>query len=125
MTIKKARPLFLNLLQIRMPPGAIISFGHRISGLLLVFAGPLLLYLLDLSLQSPQGFEQVAEMFEGVVPRVLLVLLGWLFFHHLLGGVRYLGIDVGLGVSRGAARRSAWMVAAGGLLLGVLVGVAL
>ncbi len=125
MTTKLQRPRFLDLLKIHMPVGAVASFGHRISGLLLVLSIPFGLYLLDLSLRSPQGFAQVAHWLTGIGAHLLLILLGWLLFHHLLGGIRYLAIDMDWGVARDTARRSAWGVLAGGILLGLLMGLGL
>jgi len=34
----------------------------------------------------------------------------WALAHHLLAGIRYLLLDLDLGVDRAAARRSAWIV---------------
>ena len=43
-------PVFLNLLQIRLPIAGIMSIIHRASGMLMVLLIPLSIYLLDLSL---------------------------------------------------------------------------
>ncbi|HLS86121.1 MAG TPA: succinate dehydrogenase, cytochrome b556 subunit, partial [Burkholderiales bacterium] len=61
---KKRRPKYLSLpailFEIRLPLPALVSILHRISGLLLVLPMTAwLLYLLDASLASPEGFEEV------------------------------------------------------------------
>ena len=57
--VVKPRPVYLNLLAIRQPLPAIVSFLHRVSGLLLFLLGiPLLLWGTHLSLASPDGFAQ-------------------------------------------------------------------
>jgi succinate dehydrogenase cytochrome b556 subunit len=43
---RQSRPVFLNLMQIQMPVGALTSIGHRITGVLLAVGVPLSLYLL-------------------------------------------------------------------------------
>ena len=50
------RPVFFNLVQIQMPVGALTSITHRVTGILLALGIPYGVYLLDLSLQSPQSF---------------------------------------------------------------------
>ena len=54
MSTPVTRPKYLNLLRIKMPVGAIASIGHRISGVCLFLCIPVLIYLLDLSLQGPE-----------------------------------------------------------------------
>ncbi|MDE2090071.1 MAG: succinate dehydrogenase, cytochrome b556 subunit, partial [Gammaproteobacteria bacterium] len=45
-----------------------------------------------------------------VYARVAAVLLAWALVHHLLAGLRFLLIDVDMGVQLRAARISAWLV---------------
>lgn len=127
MAIPNKRPVFLNLLKIRQPPAAVLSIGHRISGVLLVLLLPLLIYLLDLSLRTPQSYAQLTDWFDGVAGTVLIVALAWMLAHHLLAGIRFLLLDLHLGVERRSARRSAWLVNVLGVLIavGVFVGVLL
>jgi succinate dehydrogenase / fumarate reductase cytochrome b subunit len=115
------RPVFLDLHKIRLPAGAILSIGHRISGVLLVLAMPLMLYLLDRSVSGPGGFALTRDLVTGWPFRVLLFLALWALMHHLLGGVRHLLLDVGFGVEKPAYRRSALAALAGAPLLALLV----
>ncbi len=116
-----ARPRFLNLLQIRFPVPAVISIMHRASGAALLLSIPLMLWLLDRSLESESGFHEVLSLLGSPGGRVLLFLLLWALSHHLLAGIRYLLIDVEVGVEKSAARRSAWLVAFGAPLLALLL----
>jgi hypothetical protein len=60
--VDKPRPVYLNLFAIRQPVPAVVSFLHRVSGTLLFLAGlPLLLWVLDTSLATPQGYERVGK----------------------------------------------------------------
>lgn len=101
------RPRFLNLLLIRMPVGALTSLGHRVSGILLFLALPLAAFLLDLSLQSPEGFERAGQLLHSPLLRAVEIVVVWSLAHHLLAGVRFLLIDVDIGVEKTPARRSA------------------
>jgi len=117
MANRQPAPIYLNLLRIRFPVGAVTSIAHRISGVLMFVALPLLVYLLGLSLQSQQGFERALDYLNCGWIRLASALILWSVFHHLLSGVRFLFIDTGRGVSHRAARRSAWLVNIAGLLL--------
>jgi len=106
----QSAPVYLNLLRIRFPVGAVTSIAHRLSGVLMVASFPLLIYLLDLSLQSPAGFDRSVDILHTGWLRTGSALLAWSLFHHLLSGIRFLLIDMGHGVSLPLARRSAWLV---------------
>lgn len=105
-----SRPRFLNLLLIRMPVGALTSIGHRLSGVLLFLSIPLAAFLLDLSLQGPDGFAQATQLLASPLLRFIQLLLAWSLVHHALAGLRFLLIDVEVGVDKPTARASAWAV---------------
>ena len=117
-------PKFLDLLRIQMPVGAVLSIAHRLSGILLFISLPLMVFLLGLSLQGAAGYEQALAWFGSLPMQLLLILLVWSVFHHLLAGFRHLLLDIDIGVELPQARRSAWLVnlAALGLVLWVLLG---
>ena len=104
------RPVFLNLLEIRLPIPAVMSIIHRATGVAMVLAIPLLVWLFELSLRSPAGFAAAAQLFSHWPMRLLLLVALWGVSHHFLAGIRYLLIDLDMGVERAAARRSAWLV---------------
>lgn len=114
------RPAFFNLLQIQMPVGALTSITHRVTGVVLALGLPCAIYVLDLSLQSPQGYERVVGLLGHPVARGALVVLTWALAHHLLAGVRHLLSDIDIGSQLGAARRSAWIVNLGGVAVALL-----
>jgi succinate dehydrogenase / fumarate reductase cytochrome b subunit len=109
-TAKKRRPVFFNLLQIDMPVTAVVSFAHRVSGVILALCVPLLLYLLQSSLRSPEDYARVAGLFANPLARAATAILLWAFAHHLLAGIRHLLFDIDIGVGRHAGRISAWTV---------------
>lgn len=115
--MKPSRPYFLDLVAIRLPIGGMVSILHRASGAVLSLAVPCLLYALMLSLRSPEDFQSVADWFSGFFGWVISMGLVWALLHHLLAGLRHLGLDLGLGEAKEAARKSAWasLFAAAGL----------
>ncbi|MGA7799904.1 MAG: succinate dehydrogenase, cytochrome b556 subunit [Gammaproteobacteria bacterium] len=110
MTEHQAPPKFLNLLRIRMPVGAVASFGHRLSGVFLFFNVPFGIYLLDLSVQGPAGFDRAAGLWHSMPVQLLSIVVVWSLAHHLFAGLRFLLIDLDVGVDRRSAQRSAWVV---------------
>lgn len=123
--MQKKRPVFLNLWQIKLPVTALTSILHRVSGVVLVLALPLLVYLFDLSLRGEQGFAQAVAMLDHTEVKLFLSLQVFAISHHLSAGLRHLLLDLDLGVQRGQAIRSAWLVnavavvLAGGMLWGL------
>lgn len=117
---RSPRPVFLNPMQIRMPVGAWTSIGHRVTGVLLAAAVPVSVYLLDLSLRSEQAFVQVSALLENIAVKGGAVILLWALSHHLLAGIRHLLSDFNVGSPLRAARRSAWVVNAGGMAMALL-----
>lgn len=103
-------PVFLNLAQIRFPIGAIASIGHRVAGVLLFIALPVVALLLDASLRSEAGFDWVRDLLSSPLCTVTCAVLLWALVHHVLAGVRHLLMDVGVGSELARARASARLV---------------
>ncbi len=121
----KKRPKHLNLFQIRQPIAAVTSILHRISGLGLFLMLPLLIWLLDLSLRSPDSFQSLQAFVAHPLAKLLLIGLLWAFLHHFFMGIRILLIDVHVGVAKQQARKSAIAVLAASLALTLILGVKL
>ncbi|MEK7322187.1 MAG: succinate dehydrogenase, cytochrome b556 subunit [Pseudomonadota bacterium] len=107
---KNDRPVFLDLRRIHLPVNALVSIAHRISGLLLFLAIPLVILLLSLSLRDEDGYVQARALLDGGAMKLLALLVLWALAHHVLAGLRFLLIDLGVGVDRDSSRRSAWLV---------------
>lgn len=115
------RPVYLNLLKIRLPIGGVMSITHRVTGVILVLLLPVATYLLHLSLQSEIGFEKTVRMAGSLTGRVIVVATVWMFAQHFFTGVRHLLMDIHVGVGREAARRSAWVSLAASIVTLALV----
>jgi succinate dehydrogenase / fumarate reductase cytochrome b subunit len=106
---KKERPKYLNLpallFEIRLPLPGWVSILHRISGILLFF--PLaawLLFMLDASLASEQGFARVKTYMGLPLVKIGLIVFVWAFCHHLCAGIRFLFLDIDKGIELKVAR---------------------
>lgn len=104
------RPVYLNLVKIRLPLPGIISFVHRITGVLLFLAIPFAVYLLDLSVRSEQSFDQAQQLLGHPLMVILQIVLLWSLAHHFFSGIRFLLIDADIGVEKSQARLSSWLV---------------
>ncbi len=120
-----ARPVFLNLLQIRLPIGGMVSILHRATGVFLVLTLPLLLYGLQQSLSGPAEYAAVTTRLSTPWARALLLLALWMFMQHFFSGIRHLlfGLDIGMG--KIPSRRLAWFTLMASALVVVLTGLAL
>lgn len=118
-------PVFLNLIQIQMPVGALTSITHRVSGIFLALGIPLGIYVLYSSLESPQSYAQLILLFDTWAFKGAAIVFIWALAHHLFAGTRHLLMDVDVGSLLPAARRSAWMVNVGGLAVALLAAGAL
>jgi len=123
MASKNERPVFLNLLEIRLPVTGVVSILHRVSGVILVLILPLGLLLLERSLEGPEGFETCRRLFAPGPVRIVALVVLWLLLQHFFAGVRHLLLDLDICVERLCARRSAWLILAGSLLAAAAFGV--
>lgn len=116
------RPKHLALHQIKLPLPGIVSFLHRISGLLLFFALPVLLLMLQYSLRSIETYTELLGTLAHPLFKLVLLGLLWAFLHHFCAGLRYLAIDLDYGVKLAQARASSMLVLVVSLVLTALFG---
>ncbi len=115
------RPVYLNLLKIRLPVPGIVSFAHRITGVLLFLALPYAVYLLDLSIESPQSFDQAQQILQQPFMLLVQLVLLWSIAHHFFAGIRFLLIDAEIGVEKSVMRTGAWLVMLAEVITVVLI----
>ena len=104
------RPVYLNLLKIRLPLSGIVSFAHRVTGVILFLSLPFAVYLLDLSIESEQSFAKAQQILNQPVVILVLILLLWSITHHFFAGIRFLLIDAEIGVEKFSAQVGSWLV---------------
>ncbi len=118
--LSKKRPEFRNinafkdLTTYRLPAAGWVSILHRVSGLLMFFLMPFIIWMFDTSLSSEISFEVFTAAFSagiGFVPGwfVKLVVLGllWGYLHHFIAGVRHLYMDATHSVTKEFGKSSA------------------
>ena len=121
----KKRPKHLDLLKIRLPLPGWVSILHRISGAALFLFIPFLLWLLQASLGSAESHEGFKNALSNPLVKLVLFGLVWAFLHHFFAGIRYLTLDMLLGIELGPARASGTAVLIVSMVLTLLIGVRL
>jgi succinate dehydrogenase / fumarate reductase cytochrome b subunit len=116
------RPKHLALHLIRLPLPGFVSILHRISGLALFVALPILLLMLQYSLNSIETFTQLQDFLNQPLAKFAMLGLVWAFMHHFCAGLRYLAIDLHLVGNLKQARDSSKVVLLASVLLTVLTG---
>ena len=116
--MKKNRPVNLDLSTISLPVTGYVSILHRMSGVIML-AGVLgLMWFLDASLRSAEGFASVHKCLSS--PGAKLITWGILsaLAYHLVAGIRHMFMDMGIGETLEGGRSGAKLVLA---IAGVLI----
>ena len=133
--VAKPRPeyrninVFSDVRTYRLPAAGIVSILHRVSGALMFFLLPFIIWLFDKSVSSEISFGQFTSAFSaglGFVPGwlVKLVVLGliWAYLHHFIAGVRHLYMDATHAVTKEFGKSSATVTLVLSLGLTVVLG---
>jgi succinate dehydrogenase / fumarate reductase, cytochrome b subunit len=110
---KKIRPKYLSLptLTFHLPVPGWVSILHRVSGALLVFPFVAwLLFMLDASLASEQGFERTRAYLQLPLVKLGVLVFIWAYAHHFCAGIRFLLLDINRGIELRQARLSSVLV---------------
>jgi len=122
----KPRPVYLDLVAIRLPLPGFVSFLHRATGALLFVLGvPWLLWVVQHALASPDAWAAMRVSLAHPFAKLVLLALAWGYFHHFLAGLRHLAMDLHMGLELPSARRSAAVVLVLALVLAMAVAVKL
>jgi len=124
--VTRPRPVYLNLVRIRLPLPGIVSILHRLSGAALYLIGlPLLLFGVQRSLASPEAFDSFRAALSNPLAKIVLIGLIWAYLHHFFAGIRFLLLDVQQGIELKPTRISSVVVLVVSLVLTLIVGVRL
>ncbi|MBO1255513.1 succinate dehydrogenase, cytochrome b556 subunit [Alteromonas sp. 5E99-2] len=93
--MKKQRPVNLDLNTITFPPTAISSILHRATGVAMFIALVFALWAWSVSLSSPEGFDRVVVIMNGIVGYIITVGTVSLITYHMLAGFRHMFMDMG------------------------------
>jgi len=95
--VNDKRPVNLDLSQFSFPLPALTSIVHRATGIILFVGIAILMYILELSLSSEEGFNSVKECLDGFFVKFIIwgIVSGLLY--HLVAGTKHLLMDFGIG----------------------------
>ena len=121
----KQRPVNLDIGTIKLPITSYVSILHRISGVILFAVVGLLLWLLETSLSSEEGFASIKEHLDNPLCQILIWGSLAALVYHLVAGIRHLIMDLGVGETLEGGRLGAKLVLIVAIILIVLTGVGL
>jgi succinate dehydrogenase / fumarate reductase cytochrome b subunit len=119
--MQTSRPVFLDVWRIHLPIPGFVSILHRLSGILMVFAIPVVAILFEQALSGPEGFAAAVALLASWPVKLVLLVLLWSLLHHLLAGLRHLLMDLDIGLDRPVARRNSWFVLIAAFVLLILL----
>jgi len=95
--VNDKRPVNLDLTQFSFPLPALTSIVHRVTGVALFVGVAILMYSLDLSLSSEEGFSAVKECFDGIFVKLIIWGIVSALLYHFVAGIKHLLMDLGIG----------------------------
>ena len=127
---KQARPEFRNIgiaqiSRYRLPWAGKVSILHRVSGALMFLLLPFVLYLFEQSVTSELSYAKFSALLSNGFVKLVILALIWGYLHHFCAGIRFLLLDVHVGVSKPASATSAKAVLVVSLLLTLVFGLKL
>jgi succinate dehydrogenase / fumarate reductase, cytochrome b subunit len=78
--------------------------------LLFLIGIPFVLYLFQKSITSEMSFQTYRSVVGSIPGKLVLLLLIWAFVHHLVAGIRYLALDLHIGIGKDQAMFSSKLV---------------
>jgi len=106
-----------------LPLPGITSLLHRISGVLLFAGVAVLLYMLQSSLVSEEGFNGVKECLQAPIAKLIVWAVVSALLYHFVAGVKHLLMDTGVGETLEGAKAGATITLVVSAVLIVLAGV--
>lgn len=104
------RPLSPHLQIYRLRLTTVLSGLHRMSGLVLSLASPLLVAWLAALAGGAEAYGTAAAFFGSLPMRIVFAGLLATFWYHLFNGLRHLAWDAGYGFEQASARASGVLV---------------
>jgi succinate dehydrogenase / fumarate reductase cytochrome b subunit len=121
--VKDKRPVNLDIGTMRLPITAWASIGHRASGAILIVGVGVLLWFLQQSLSSPEGFEASRAVFQSAFAKLILWGVAAALIYHSCAGVKHLIMDMGVGETMEGGIMGSKVVFAVSAVLIILTGI--
>lgn len=122
-TVKKQRPINLDLSTISLPATAKASILHRVTGVAMFFALLFVIWAWAVSLQSAEGFDYVKSLLNSHLAKFIAWGTITVLIYHLLGGIRHIIMDLGHWEELKSGNLSANVTIGLWIVLAVLAGV--
>lgn len=122
-TVKKQRPVNLDLTTISFPASGIASILHRVTGVAIFFALVFIIWAWAYSLQDEAGFNYVKELLNSHFAKFIAWGSIAVLLYHLVGGVRHFIMDLGHWEELESGNLSAKITIGLWIVLAVLAGV--
>lgn len=123
--MNRKRPINLDLTTIKFPINAISSILHRISGVIIFLLIPFFLWMLQMSLSSPESFSHLRDFLASPSLTIVVWLLLASLVYHLVAGIRHLFMDAHIFETLRGGRYSAIAVIIISIVLFIVLGVLL
>jgi succinate dehydrogenase / fumarate reductase cytochrome b subunit len=98
-----------------------MSIVHRITGVALYFGVLVLAWFLIAASADASTFAVFSDFIGSFIGRIVLFVVTWALFHHLVGGVRHIIWDAGYGLDAPLRDQMAWATLIAGFALTVFV----
>lgn len=116
----KARPLSPHLQIYKPMLTMMMSIFHRLTGVGLYFGALVFTWWLMAAASGPEYYNWVMELLATLPGMLVLILVSWAFFHHMLGGIRHFIWDFGKGFELATVEMMAWVNLVGAIVLTAL-----
>jgi succinate dehydrogenase / fumarate reductase cytochrome b subunit len=131
--LSKPRPggnmRLIDALQYRLPLAGVVSILHRVSGMLMFFLLPFIVWMFDASVTSEVSFDGFTSAFvagigfvPGFIVKLVALALIWAYLHHAVAGIRHLWMDATHSVTKQQGHSSAVATFAISIVLTIALG---
>lgn len=121
--MKKQRPVNLDISTFKLPLTAWMSITHRATGVILFAATAMLLWMLDTSLSSAQGFADIKSWLDGGLVKFIVWAILALLAYHVVVGLKHYLMDMGIGEELETGHRASQIGLVLAIVLIILAGV--
>ncbi|MFL0797341.1 MAG: succinate dehydrogenase, cytochrome b556 subunit [Cellvibrionaceae bacterium] len=118
--MNKNRPVNLDISTISLPITSYVSILHRASGIVLFFGVAVLMWMLEMSLASEEGFKSVQEHLSSPLCQIIIWGVLAALAYHLVAGIRHMIMDLGIGETLEGGKLGAKIVIAVSAILIIL-----
>jgi len=121
--VKDKRPVNLDFGSMRLPITAWASITHRATGVFLFAGIAVFLWVLDVSLASPESFTALQEFLNNPLLKLVIWAVTAGLIYHSLAGIKHLIMDMGIGETMAGGVLGARIVIGLSIVLIVLAGI--